>query len=88
VDNTDTTGNTVYLGTAEGGCGRPQWGANWTPLTTTQFSLATGAIAVDPNNHLNVYVGTGEENFSGDSYYGGGLLKSTMGVLLEPRRDR
>jgi uncharacterized repeat protein (TIGR01451 family) len=80
VDNTDTTGNTVYLGTAEGGVWKTtSGGASWTPLTTTQFSLATGAIAVDPNNHLNVYVGTGEENFSGDAYYGGGLLKSTNG---------
>ncbi|GAC1432692.1 MAG: exo-alpha-sialidase [Terriglobales bacterium] len=54
-------------------------GTKWTPLTSNQFSLATGAIAVDPNNHLNIYVGTGEENFAGDSYYGGGLLKSTNG---------
>jgi uncharacterized cupin superfamily protein len=78
IDPSDTKGNTLYLGGAEGGVWKTtSGGASWTPLTSTQFSLATGAIAVDPNNHENVYVGTGEENFSGDAYYGGGLLKST-----------
>jgi uncharacterized repeat protein (TIGR01451 family) len=80
ADSTDATGKTVYLGSAEGGVWKTtNAGTKWTPLTSNQSSLATGAIAVDPNNHLNVYVGTGEENFSGDSYYGGGLLKSTNG---------
>ena len=80
VDSTDATGNTLFLGSAEGGVWKTtNGGSGWTPLTSNQFSLATGAIAVDPNNHLNGYVGTGEENFSGDSYYGGGLLKSING---------
>jgi len=48
-------------------------GANWLPLTDAQVSLATGAIALDPNNPDTVYVGTGEENFAGDSYYGAGF---------------
>ncbi len=80
VDTSDATGNTVYIGGAEGGVWKTtNGGTNWTPLTDSQFSLAIGSIAVDPNNHLNVYVGTGEENFNGDAYYGGGLLKSTNG---------
>jgi uncharacterized repeat protein (TIGR01451 family) len=80
ADSTDSTGNTVYLGGAEGGIWKTtNGGTSWTPLTDNQFSLATGAVAIDPNNHLNIYVGTGEENFSGDSYYGGGLLKSANG---------
>ena len=80
VDPTDVTGNTLYLGGAEGGVWKTtNAGVSWTSLTSTQFSLATGAIEVDPNNHKNVYVGTGEQNFSGDSYYGGGILKSTDG---------
>jgi len=41
--------------------------------------LAVGSIALDPSNHSTIYVGTGEENFSGDSYYGAGILKSTNG---------
>jgi uncharacterized repeat protein (TIGR01451 family) len=80
ADTTDTTGNTVYLGGAEGGIWKTtNGGTSWTPLTDAQSSLATGAIAIDPNNHLNVYVGTGEENFSLDSYFGGGLLMSPDG---------
>ncbi len=80
VDTTDATGNTLYIGGAEGGVWKTtNGGTNWTPLTDSQFSLAIGSIAVDPNNHLNVYVGTGEENFNGDAYYGGGLLKSANG---------
>ena len=80
VDTSDATGNTVYIGGAEGGVWKTtNGGTNWTPLTDSQSSLATGSIAVDPNNHLNVYVGLGEENFNLDQYYGGGLLKSTNG---------
>jgi uncharacterized protein (TIGR03437 family) len=72
--------NTVYIGAAEGGVWKTaDGGANWTPLTDDQPSIANGAIALDPANPDIVYVGTGEENFSGDSYYGAGILKSTDG---------
>src|SRR5437667_9247651 len=47
-------------------------GVHWTPLTDAQPSLAVGSIAIDPSNHSTIYEGTGEENFSGYSYYGGG----------------
>src|SRR5215469_7474769 len=78
VDPLDSS--TVYLGAAEGGVWKTSdAGKKWTPLTDRQPSLATGSIAVDPLNHLNVYVGTGEDNFNGDSYYGEGILKSTDG---------
>ena len=56
-------------------------GTTWTPLTDTQCSTAMGSIAIDPSNHLVVYAGTGEENFSLDSYYGCGVLKSTDGGM-------
>ena len=70
--------NTVYLGGAQGGVWKTtDGGANWTALTDTQASLATGSITLDPSNPDIVYVGTGEENFSGDSYYGAGILEST-----------
>jgi hypothetical protein len=80
VDTADTTGNTIYLGAAAGGVWKTtNGGANWTPLTDNQPSLAVGSIAVDPNNHNTIYVGTGEENFAIDSFYGAGILKSTDG---------
>jgi hypothetical protein len=70
----------VYVGGAEGGIWKTtDGGANWAPLTDGQPSLAVGSITLDPNNSSIVYVGTGEENFSGDSYYGAGVLKSIDG---------
>ena len=72
----------VYLGGAQGGVWKTtDGGANWTPLTDTQASLAIGSIVLDPTNSSTIYVGTGEENFSGDSYYGEGILKSTDGGM-------
>ncbi len=75
-----TTNQTVYVGAAQGGLWRSiDNGTNWTPLTDNQPSLAVGAIAIDPTNPNVIYVGTGEGNRSGDTYYGQGLLKSTDG---------
>ncbi|HZU04949.1 MAG TPA: dockerin type I domain-containing protein [Chloroflexota bacterium] len=80
VDPSDPSGNTVYLGAATGGVWKTtNGGVTWLPLTDTQPSLAIGAIALDPTQPQTVYVGLGEQNFSGDSYYGFGILKSTNG---------
>ena len=68
----------MYLGTAGGGVWKTtDGGQTWAPITDTQASLAVGAITIDPNNVNTLYVGTGEADYSGDSYYGQGLLKST-----------
>jgi photosystem II stability/assembly factor-like uncharacterized protein len=75
-----TISSVVYAGAADGGVWKTtDAGVHWTPLTDTQPSLAVGSIAIDPANHSTIYVGTGEENFSGDSYYGAGILKSVNG---------
>jgi photosystem II stability/assembly factor-like uncharacterized protein len=72
--------NVVYAGAATGGVWKTtDAGANWTPLTDDQPALASGSIALDPQNPDIVYVGTGELSFSGDSYHGAGILKSTDG---------
>ena len=72
--------NVAYIGAAEGGVWKTtDGGANWTPLTDGQASLAMGAIVLDPNNPDIVYAGTGEENFAQDAYYGAGILKSADG---------
>ncbi len=73
-----TNPNIIYVGPANGGVWKSNdGGVNWQPLTDTQPSLAMGAIVVDPANPNIVYAGTGEATYSGASYYGRGLLKST-----------
>jgi photosystem II stability/assembly factor-like uncharacterized protein len=79
--------NNVYLGAAQGGVWKTtDGGTTWTPLTDSQPSLAVGSLAVDPSTCTaapaacqTIYVGTGEENFAIDSYYGAGVLKSMDG---------
>lgn len=78
----DPVDNAVYIGGAQGGVWRTlNHGVSWTPLTDYLGSLAVGAIAIAPGPHpLNqgtIYLGTGEGNFSGDSYAGIGVYKST-----------
>ncbi|HEU5409799.1 MAG TPA: hypothetical protein VFU57_02175, partial [Candidatus Acidoferrales bacterium] len=87
VDPCDASGNTIYAGGAQGGLWvTTNGGANWTPLTDSQLSLATGSLAVDPTGcpTRTVYVGTGEENFAFDSFYGAGVLKCAVNTTATP----
>lgn len=79
IDPTDT--DIVYIGTANGGVWKTtDGGATWLPKSDFQMSLAISALAIDPNNHLRVFAGTGEYNNIGvGTYYGNGLLRSTNG---------
>lgn len=80
----DSSGNTVYLGGADGGL----WYSTnalsatptFTPIGDNLPSLAIGSIALDDSTTpTTIYVGTGEPNLSQDSYYGDGIFKSTDG---------
>jgi hypothetical protein len=72
--------STVYLGAASGGVWKTvNNGASWRPLTDDLDSLAVGALAVQPGSTGVVILGTGEPNFSLDSYYGAGIFVSTNG---------
>ena len=78
-------GTTAYLGAANGGVWKTtNGGSSWAPvfdsaIAAGQTGMAIGAIAVDASNTNTIYVGTGEANLSGDSYFGGGVFKSTDG---------
>ena len=86
ADPGDPTGNTVYLGGAYGGLWKSTNAAAsdpstvaWTPLLDQQATLAVGSVAVQPSSSgpsSVVLVGTGEADFSIDSYYGLGILRS------------
>jgi photosystem II stability/assembly factor-like uncharacterized protein len=70
--------NIIYIGPANGGVWKStDSGITWIPLTDQQASLSMGAIEIDPANTNIIYAGTGEATYSGASYYGRGLLKST-----------
>ncbi|HZT72755.1 MAG TPA: hypothetical protein VE996_03810 [Terriglobales bacterium] len=76
----DPTGNTVYAGTAYGGVWQSTNGLSanpmWRPISDGTPSLAVGALALDAStNPATIYVATGEQNNSIDSYYGVGIMK-------------
>jgi len=88
VDPADLSGNTVYIGGAQGGVWQSGNAATsiandvmWTPLTDDQATLSIGAIAIQPGNSNPassvIVVGTGEADNSADSYFGLGILLST-----------
>ncbi len=74
----------AFLGAAGGGvwvADHPFGGTlNWTSASVGLDSNAVGSIAVDPHGRGQVlYVGTGEQNSSGDSEAGVGLYRSVDG---------
>jgi hypothetical protein len=78
IDPTVSTGNTVYVGTAQGGLYRTLDGGNtWTAMMDSAQSLAIGALTLDPTDHTVLFVGTGEGNSSIDSFFGVGLYVIT-----------
>ncbi|HMQ69523.1 MAG TPA: T9SS type A sorting domain-containing protein [Ignavibacteria bacterium] len=77
-----TDPNIFYIAAAQGGVWKTiDGGINWTVLTDNIGSIASGDIAIDPNNPNTLYYGTGELNYSGDSQYGDGIYKSTNAGL-------
>ncbi len=92
LDPSDTTGNTLYVGTTGGGVWLSTNAATAHPsdivfraLTDAPSALATaqdtsisiGALSVQPGGTGVILAGTGDPNDALDSYYGAGLLRST-----------
>ncbi len=75
VDQTDAA--IVYAATAAGGLWKTtDGGTNWTPLTDQLFYPISGAVAIDPSNHLTIYYGAGDYDASVE---GNGLFRSLDG---------
>jgi hypothetical protein len=71
-----TNSSIVYAGTAQGGLYRSlNGGTSWTPMLDNALSLAIGAIAIVPSDPSTIFVGTGEPEFSADSFFGVGLYR-------------
>lgn len=72
-----TNGSIAYAAAAAGGLWKTtNGGATWIPLTDQIFYPISGALAIDPSNHLAVYYGTGD--YDGD-VKGNGLFRSLDG---------
>src|SRR5437016_6619874 len=70
----------VYVGAAQGGVYKStNGGASWTRLMDSAMTLAIGPLELDPTDATGntLLVGSGESNFSGDSYAGFGVYKVT-----------
>jgi hypothetical protein len=90
IEPADPTGNTVYIGGAQGGVWKSTNATTsiannvtWTAVTDDQATLSIGSIAIQPGNsdptQSVVLVGTGEADNSADSYFGLGILRSADG---------
>lgn len=75
-----TAPNRWLAGTAGGGVWETKdGGATFVAITDHAPTLAIGAVAYAPSAPSTIYVGTGEATFSGVSFGGEGVLKSTDG---------
>ncbi len=72
--------STWYVAVGSGGVWKTNnRGTTWTPVFDGQGSYSIGSLAIDPDNHHTVWVGTGE-NVSGRHVgYGDGVYKSQDG---------
>src|SRR5712671_831484 len=90
IDPADPSGNTVFIGGAQGGIWKSTNAAAsitnnviWAPVTDDQATLSIGSIVIqagnsDPTQSV-ILAGTGEGDSSADSYFGLGILRSADG---------
>ncbi len=72
----NSNGQTVYLGTAQGGVWRStNGGTTWASIFDGAETMSIGALAVAPSSPTTLYVGTGEFNSCGDCFFGAGLYR-------------
>jgi len=72
--------STYYLAAASGGVWRTtNAGTTFEPVFDGEGSYSIGCVAIDPNDPLVVWVGTGENNSQRSVSYGDGVYKSSDG---------
>lgn len=74
IDPSDPSGNTIYIGGAQGGVWKTlNGGASWKPMSDHIASIAISSLVLDPADSKIVYAGTGE---IGGGIYGAGVFRS------------
>src|SRR5262249_39828955 len=72
--------STYYVAAASGGVWKTvNAGTTFEPIFDCEGSYSIGAVTVDPNDSLVVWVGTGENNSQRSVAYGDGVYKSVDG---------
>src|SRR5689334_21168489 len=81
IDAVDENGKiTVFVGSASGGVWKSINGATtFKPVFDREPAQSIGAVTIDPSNHKNVWVGTGESWTRNSVSIGNGVYKSTDG---------
>jgi uncharacterized repeat protein (TIGR01451 family) len=85
IDSTTTTPGFIvaYIATVGGGVWKTTncctGSTTWSPTTDDALvsTISVDTVTIDPNNHNNVYAGTGDLNFGSFSMGSQGILKST-----------
>jgi len=84
----DWTNNILYAGGASGGLWMSEDdGLSWTCISDNAGTTTIGVITVDPNDPDTLWVGTGENYTSCESYFGVGLLRTTDGGATWEQRN-
>ncbi len=80
IAGSDRDPSLVYIGAAGGGVWKSTNGTtSWKPVFDKEGVGSIGAIALNPNDDADVWVGTGESNPRNDVSYGNGVYRSTDG---------
>jgi photosystem II stability/assembly factor-like uncharacterized protein len=76
----DIKNDIIYIGSASGGLWRSKSGAiTFEPIFDKESTQSIGAIAVNPSNPAEIWVGTGEGNPRNSQNFGDGIFKSIDG---------
>jgi photosystem II stability/assembly factor-like uncharacterized protein len=80
IAGSDRDSALVYIGAAGGGVWKSTNATtSWKPVFDKEGVGSIGAIAIDPSDATDVWVGTGESNPRNDVSYGNGIFRSTDG---------